>query len=161
MTTFTLRLDQPELVLGGPGNADQVVLVTGPKGLKGDPGDLTPEAASVLAQAQLAANVALEAIDTMLIPIIIDGDYTAAPGAVVRADTSLNGWTLTLPAQGGSVVVRDHSGTWGSTPLTIDGNGATIDGAATWLADVSSYEIAFTRVGAEWRYTFQFIYGDD
>lgn len=87
--------------------------------------------------------------------------YVAASGDTVAADTSAGSFTLTLPADGGIVVVIDKAGSWGERPLLIDGNGATIDGQAIFSADASGFSLTFSRAPGDgaWRYALNYQHG--
>ena len=127
----------------------------------------TTATAQAIAAATSATNAATSATNAATsaalvaaaVPKTKSANYTAASGELILADTSAGSWTLTLPSTGGNVSVRDQTGTWGTNPLTIAGNGATIAGAATFLADASGCQINFTLIGTVWRYTLSFLYG--
>jgi hypothetical protein len=89
----------------------------------------------------------------------ITANHTATSFSFLALDTSAGAFTLTLPAGGGTVTLRDPNGSWEANPPTIAGNGRTIDGAATLLADLAGYEVTFTSVSGVWRYSLKYLYG--
>jgi hypothetical protein len=93
-------------------------------------------------------------------PAVVTGDYLAAPGALVRTDSSGGSFTITLPASAGPVTIRDVAHAWNDHPVTVAGNGRTIEGEATFVLDTANYEFVFTIDGATWVHTRSFIYGD-
>lgn len=76
----------------------------------------------------------------------VDGDVLTVIGAV----------PIMLPATGGRVVVRDPGRTWAAASPTIIGNGRTINGDPTFLANVAGYEFAFDSQasGVSWAVSF-------
>jgi hypothetical protein len=92
-------------------------------------------------------------------PIRQASNYTATSGQIIYADTSAGVWTLTLPASGGTVTVVDYANSWGTNPLTINGNGTNILGASTYTADVSGYQLSFSLIGSVWKYNLSQIFG--
>jgi hypothetical protein len=112
--------------------------------------------ARLLAEEAAAVTSAAVALAT---PEAKTANYTAQSGQVILADTSAGSWTLTLPATGGRVVVRDSAGAWSTHLLTINGNGANIAGSPTFLADASGFEIVFNLIGGAWRYALTYLYG--
>lgn len=122
------------------------------------PGDVAAAAAgtsAVLADAAAAAALSVSPASFTT----ITAAYTATSFSFLAADTSGGSFPLELPAEGGTVVVRDPNGSWETNPLTIDGNGRTIDGEPTMEADLTGYKITFTSSGLVWRYTLDFEYG--
>lgn len=94
--------------------------------------------------------------------VAASADRVASAGDVIAADTSAGAWTLTLPAEGGSISVSDPTGDWERNPLTVAGNGATIDGAATMnTAEYYGFAITFQRAASDdaWRYQLAYQYG--
>lgn len=47
-------------------------------------------------------------------------DYQAEPGDTIAANTAAGSWTLTLPVNGGEVIVLDQLRSWSEHPLIID-----------------------------------------
>lgn len=79
--------------------------------------------------------------------------YTASAGDRLFADTSGGAFTITLPASpstGDEVWFADPGSNWGTNNLTVDGNGANVDGAASFLADVDEGYFATIYDGSEW-----------
>jgi hypothetical protein len=103
--------------------------------------------------------VAREKLQTIMAWKTITADQAAVTGDRLSVDTSAASRTITLPAGGGMVTLRDHAGTWDSHPVTVLGNGRTIDGATSIALDLVGFEIALASVGGAWRYTLNFMYG--
>lgn len=125
---------------------------------------LTYDAISGKVYAQTATSAAElgEASDITQAAVRAEEDNaTVAAGQTIGADTSGGSFTLTLPAQGGILTVFDPTGDWEAHPLTIAGNGATIDGAATFSANAAGYALTFYRAAADaaWRYTIHYSFG--
>lgn len=129
----------------------------------------------------IAAAVAQFIVDHTGLPVVDDGT-TAAIGtnllAAVRAvgspylnasssvpltagaydvDTTAGPLTLTLPPPsatfvGSSITITDLAGTWGTNPLTLARNGATILGsAADLVCDVPGETFKIWFNGSDWR----------
>lgn len=81
-----------------------------------------------------------------------NGIYTAVPLDHVLADTSVAGWTLTLPASpsdGEFVAVYDYTGDWGTNNLTVNRNGNTIAGLAeNYICDVNWGKVIFAWISS-------------
>jgi hypothetical protein len=61
--------------------------------------------------------------------------------------------TVTLPAApttGEMLVVKDGKGDAGTNPITVGGNGKTLDGAASYTIDVNSGSVTLVYNGTEW-----------
>ena len=61
---------------------------------------------------------------------------------------------ITLPASptiGGTIVVKDATGSADTKPIVIDGNGNTIDGQATVTLQVPRASLGFAFEGTEWK----------
>ncbi len=151
MTTRTVTA-----IVDPPSTANPPASHAGPRGEKGDTGDVTPEAEAAQAAAELARDAVLNRA-----PLAKAANYTADAGDLIAADTGAGTWTLTLPAAGGIVTVFDAGGDWGTNALTVAGNGATIDGGASFSADVGGYVVTFIRAAgdAAWRYQAGYFYG--
>lgn len=89
----------------------------------------------------------------------VTANAVAEPFDFIAADTSAGSFPLTLPAAGGFVSVRDIANAWETNPLTIIGNGRTIDGNPTLLADLSGFDVEFASFGPVWRYSLKPMYG--
>lgn len=94
-------------------------------------------------------------------PTVKSANYTASSGDVIEADTENAAWTLTLPQSGGTVIVRDYTRSWDDNNLTVNGNGADIDGDSTFICDASGYQLTFMRLGGAsvWSYIVNTIEG--
>lgn len=97
-------------------------------------------------------------------PAIVErsANYTARTGETIYANTSAGSFTITLPAGGGTVTIVDAARSWATNPLTIVGNGGTVDGTPTMsTADYAEYAIAFRRppAAAAWGYSLSYQYG--
>lgn len=83
------------------------------------------------------------------------GDYTVQPDDYVITvnKTVPEITTITLPAsptESRSIIVKDGQGEATDFPITIDGNGATIDGAPTLILDVNWESVEIIYNGTEW-----------
>ena len=78
--------------------------------------------------------------------------YVAVDHEGILADTSVNPWTLTLPvapAYGDSVGIIDQLGTFDANNLTVDGNGANIQGVfEPLICDIQNMNIELVYTGA-------------
>ena len=120
------------------------------------------------AKADLAANTANQALAlaseaqqsvALLAWTMVNSNLAAADGQRLSVDTTVQPVTITLPLSGSSVVLRDNADSWGTHPVTIVGNGALIDGQATFLLNMPGFEVTFILVNGAWRYTLQFLNG--
>jgi hypothetical protein len=89
----------------------------------------------------------------------VTANTLAIPGDKILADTTAASFTITLPAGGGSVTINDAHGTWGTHPVTVNGNGRTIDGLASADVSLAGYGVTFTSFGGIWRYALTYLYG--
>src|SRR5688572_30352962 len=67
--------------------------------------------------------------------------------------TSLGARTLKVPSPadaGSAFVVDDADDDAATNPITLDGDGATIDGAATLVLNTNGVTAAFVHDGTEW-----------
>lgn len=86
--------------------------------------------------------------------IVVSGDEVS-PGSAAQVDTSAG--PATIDAPGGALTgvvgfaVVDTAGMAASNPITVDGNGRLIDGAATAVLNADGVEAVFMLDGAEWR----------
>lgn len=86
------------------------------------------------------------------------GNYTAASGDLILADTSGGGWTLTFPpsppAEGDFIWVKDAENTFDTDALILNGNGETItmDSGVVGASPVPfvGILICYTYNGAAW-----------
>lgn len=79
--------------------------------------------------------------------------FTATVGETAYVTTSLGAATVFLPAGasvGDVVAVVDDSGNAATNAITVNGNGQTIDGAATVSLASNFAQAAFVRLAAEW-----------
>lgn len=79
--------------------------------------------------------------------------FTATVGETVYVTTSLGASTVYLPAGasvGDVVAVADDSGNAAANPITVNGNGQTIDGAATVSLSANYAQACFVRLASEW-----------
>jgi hypothetical protein len=92
---------------------------------------------------------------------VVNSNTAAISGQRLSVDTSVQPVTITLPAGGGTVSLRDNAGTWGTNPVTVVGNGANfaINGSATFLLNEPGFQINFALVNGAWLYTLQFLNG--
>lgn len=91
----------------------------------------------------------------------ITTNRAAITGDRLICDSSAAGFTVTLPAGGGEVWVRDKAGSFGVHAVTVDGNGRTIGDDATMACDAGGFEVRFTSVGATWTYQIHYTYGGE
>jgi hypothetical protein len=90
-----------------------------------------------------------------VVPLGFLGQISTAGGATTAKAPLAAG-------QGGVFYVQDSSGNAGANPITVDGNGHTIDGAATVLLDRNNVLAAFVFDGTEYKRTVpQRIFDDD
>lgn len=92
---------------------------------------------------------------------MITANRVAITGDRLICDSAAGGFTVTLPAGGGEVWVRDKAGSFGVHAVTVDGNGRTIGGDATMACDAGGFEVRFTSVGTTWTYQIHFTYGGE
>lgn len=92
---------------------------------------------------------------------ITNGVIAAVNGDAIIADTTDGSFTIRLPSNGGTLRLRDVAGTWALNPLTINGNGRSIDGQMSQsTAGVAGFEIELTASATSWRYQLNYIYGE-
>ncbi|EGD58388.1 hypothetical protein Y88_0443 [Novosphingobium nitrogenifigens DSM 19370] len=103
----------------------------------------------------IASSVASAALEWT----VISADHLATAGESLSVDTSSGPVTVTLPADGGAISLRDNAGTWDVHPVTVAGNGVLISGAPTLACDIAGYQIDFAQVAGGWRYVLTFLYG--
>lgn len=149
----------------------------GPSGSPGSPGaagpagqDATiPNAAGILCSAigesantniQAALNWLESQLDCGVSYKTKTGDYLAAPGEFIFANTYSQLWTLTLPPNpqsGDRITVIDLNQTFNSNSLWINPNGAYIDGSSSnkELTQVGMYTILYSGSSSPgWRVIF-------
>lgn len=71
-------------------------------------------------------------------------DLTAVSGQIIRADTGAGGFTVTLPLRPNDsdrIAITDEEGTFGASNLTVQGNGAQVEGADTLILNVSGARV--------------------
>lgn len=83
------------------------------------------------------------------------GNYTATSGQAIAADTTLGGWTLTLPPApnvGTVVTVADANAYWATNNLTIaPSSGSTIQGSVqNLICNVSNWQVTLYYNGTTW-----------
>lgn len=132
--------------MGDPYPKSNVVLIDGkiffltPTGAVpvGDPTDLAAYAASLFSF------------------LAVTADHDAQDGQKINANTSEGPFTITLPevAVFGVVIVLDDGGT--GNALTIDGNGATIEGEDTDDTLQPGHRVTFSRTAAASAWTLSF-----
>ena len=144
MTEITVRWLVP------PGPAPAAVL--------GVPGATWPQQ---LYAAGLIAEPTVEAANAYLISgwQTVSVDTVATPGQLLSVDTTASPVNITLPAGGGPVALRDNGGTWATNNVIVHGNGATIQGGATFVLDATGYRIDFNLAAGVWRYALSYQYG--
>lgn len=83
------------------------------------------------------------------------GNYTAAAGDYILADTSAGGFTITLPASpnvGAVLYIADSRGTFLTNPLTVARNGNTIMQRSDDLrASTNGAQFGLVYNGSDWR----------
>ena len=89
----------------------------------------------------------------------VTADTVAAAGQLLSVDTTAGPVTITLPAAGGLVAIRDHAGTWDTNPVYVEGNGLPIEGCAFFVLDEFGWRIDFMSVAGEWRYSKTYVHG--
>jgi hypothetical protein len=80
-------------------------------------------------------------------------NVTASAGDRILANTSGGAFTVTLPATpttGDEVWFADIGSNWNTNNLTVDGNGANVDGAATFTADTNEGSFITIFDGTNW-----------
>jgi hypothetical protein len=120
--------------------------------------DNAKTANTVSAQALAVAQDA-QAMAQTLAWVEVNSNTVATDGQHLSVDTSVQPVTITLPAAGGTVALRDNAGTWGTNPVTVVGNGMTISGQATFALNLPGFAVTFTAMAGVWRYTLQFLNG--
>lgn len=88
-------------------------------------------------------------------------NYTAVDGDRLVLDSTAGAFTLTLPATGGEIWLRGIGDAWSTHAVTLDGNGKTIDGAATQPLDgeVAGFLVHLISQGGVWTYDLNFLNG--
>ncbi|MBF57742.1 MAG: hypothetical protein CME80_08490 [Halomonas sp.] len=79
--------------------------------------------------------------------------YAAVKGDRLLANTSAGAFTITLPSapsSGDEVWFADPGASWATNNLTVDGNGNSIDGEATFTANLNKGYFAAIYNGAAW-----------
>jgi hypothetical protein len=120
-------------------------------------------AGDISAQDVRDAYVTLRGLGALATTAVKTSVHTAAPGERVLTDSSGGPFTVTAPADAGHgwcFGVHDGTDSWSSNPVTVDGNGATIEGAATYVCE-GGREIVFVHdlPNANWRIAASFIAG--
>ena len=107
---------------------------------------MLPSPAKVVALSPIPRTVTLADVPAGGVFQAVDGDVLTVLGAV----------SIRMPATGGRVVVRDPGRTWAAASPTIIGNGRTIHGDTTLLANVAGYELALVSrpADAAWAVSF-------
>ncbi|KUR81000.1 hypothetical protein AQZ49_01585 [Novosphingobium sp. FSW06-99] len=90
---------------------------------------------------------------------VVTESMTAVSGQLLSVDTTAGPVTITLPAGGGIVSLRDNAGTWVTNHVTVEGNGPLIVGSAAFTLDITGYRFDFNEVGGVWRWQMTFLYG--
>lgn len=83
--------------------------------------------------------------------------YTAVSGNRLRCNTSGGAFSITLPAapaDGAQIWFMDYAGTFDSYAVTFDGNGKTVLGDATFVADIKhmSGSLVYNSATSNWGY---------
>ena len=91
--------------------------------------------------------------------VVVSSAHTAEPGQQIAADVSGGGFPISLPEPTGRVAGETVSlkligGDPSADPLTIEGNGGTINGKASFVVDAGLPlgGMAFIHNGSEWRF---------
>lgn len=105
---------------------------------------------------------ALDAVDLRLpVPRLVVAPAIAAEGDTITAVPPVGGLTITLPADGGRVTIRDGGGVWSpDRSVTVNGNGRTIAGQASQVLDQPNFELVFQSDGTTWAVTAGIIIKD-
>lgn len=90
----------------------------------------------------------------------ISGAYTARPGDRLICDSSDAAFSVTLPAAGGDVWLRDLAGSFSAHTVTALGNGRTIGGDASLECDEAGFEVHLVSTPDAWGYTATYVYGE-
>jgi hypothetical protein len=124
-------------------------------------GEFTSVRSAEIDVAITRAEEAAAAIEGAVVPPrTVTTNTLAGCNETITADTTGAPFTITLPAAGGTVTIRMPEALVTAT-LTVDGNGRTIEGAATLnSADWAGFSLAFTSLGNTWSYAAQYIYGN-
>jgi hypothetical protein len=88
---------------------------------------------------------------------VVDEDCNAAAGDRIYVKTTGGPVTVTLPEAasafvGDNVVIKDATSAASVSPITVDGNGSTIDGEETLTVDQDGALVSLTYVGTELRW---------
>lgn len=95
-----------------------------------------------------------------LTPVFItdaDSPYTASAGELVYCNSTAGAITVELPATPGDadrVRVVDSAGAAAANNITIDGNGETVNGDATFVLDLNfgQFDGAYNGTGTDWEH---------
>ena len=117
------------------------------------------DAAATIAQTALTAARAAQDAATPPGWTEITTDTRAAPGDRLSVNTANRAITVTLPAEGGTLALRDDAGTWGINPCTVFGNGVLIGGQSRFALDAPGFEVTFSMVAGAWRWTSTYLHG--
>ena len=122
-----------------------------------------PIARQLAQNAVIAAEQAIALAEVVAVQAwaVVNTNVSPPSGAQLSVDTTLAPVTITLPAGGGNVMLRDNAGTWGTNPVTVVGNGANfaINNAATLTLDAPGFQLNFAQIGGVWLFTLQFLNG--
>jgi hypothetical protein len=91
-----------------------------------------------------------------LAALVKSANYTAAAGDFVFGNSSGGSWTLTLPLTPQAddlVVIKDLVGSVGQNPITVDGNGETINLNNNLYLDTPFATVWLIYDGTEWKAT--------
>ena len=94
-------------------------------------------------------------------PLTLVADHDARDGDRLTLDSTDGAFTVTLPSDEGQVWISSVGDTLSTNAVTLDGNGKTIDGAATLAldGDAAGYLLHFSSQGDAWLYTLTYQHG--
>lgn len=91
--------------------------------------------------------------------IIIAGDYTAAVGDKIEADTSGGSFTITLPvtaAVGNVIEIEDAKFSWNTNNLTIAPNGLNLNGGTSnYVASVVGNKLSIVYISSTYGWSIK------
>jgi hypothetical protein len=120
-------------------------------------------AGDISAQDVRDAYVTLRGLGALATTAAKTSAHAAAPGERVLTDSSGGPFTVTAPAapgHGWCFALHDGTDSWPDNPVTVDGNGATVEGAATYACE-GGRDLAFVYDAAttDWRIAEPFVPG--